>query len=139
MEGNDESFFAFRGSFQSRSLNAAAGRVKFQIGTDVSRRRVYGRPERTVTIFGKWKPGRALALEFEVTYSGQRRRSFNFGIQKVLREKNRIKVSLRGAGGRDLGVDVVFTRRSSENIEFFLELGHSSSESRAMAGLKAKF
>ena len=139
LEGNDDSFFSFRASLGSKSLRASEGKIKYQIGAGYSQKNVYREFVKTVTIFGKWKLSNEFGADFEVAYSGRKRRSIKFGIEKAVGKNSALAVSLKSATGESLGMDVSFSRKITEDVELFVDLSHSRTESRVMGGVRARF
>ncbi|MDP3920337.1 MAG: hypothetical protein Q8R76_05980 [Candidatus Omnitrophota bacterium] len=102
-----EAAFRFRGTFQSASLGAKAGEIRYQAGIEFqSKRGAWKRISRTIILFGKWKLSRALALDFEITYAGGRRSSIAVGA--VLADK--FTVRLLSKSGAPLGLELTLTK-----------------------------
>lgn len=139
IEGNDKSFFKFKASLQSASLRAASGKIKYQIGVDTSKRSVRGQKVMNVTIFGRWKLSRAFSVEFDVFRDGKTGKGLKFAAEKVVARKNFIRVSLQSLKGKSLGTDVSFSRKVSDNLEFFSSLAGFSGEIKVEFGIKGKF
>lgn len=125
LEGS-ASELVFRGSFQTRSILAKKGEVRWQIGSGASSRR----GAKTLIFFGKWKASRDLGLELE--WEGARgRRSLSFGASYSAGDRHQVAVGLKSRSGEPLGVEVVFTRgevylRAEKNArEALVESGFS--------------
>jgi hypothetical protein len=71
---NSGSAFRFRGAFQTPSLFAKKGEMRYQVGVEAAGRHRL----RTLLLFGKWKLSRNLSVDFEIEYSDGRKRSIAF-------------------------------------------------------------
>lgn len=56
------SAFRFRGTFETSSLLAKQGQIRYQMGVELAGGK---RTLKTVTLFGKWKLSRSLTLDFD--------------------------------------------------------------------------
>lgn len=126
--GDTEAGLRFRAAFQTRSVLAKKGEIRYQIGVEAAgRRRLRG-----VSVFGKWKVSRDLGIYFE-TGPGQDRASV-FGGEYSLDSKDRISVELK-TRGRPVGLEVVFTRDVFGDGELFARLSRTLEEKRVDAGV----
>jgi len=112
VEGSGDSFFAFKAALQSRSLRAADGVIKYQVGIKYLKENVYSECRRTVSIYGTWKVGRGLTASFEAAYSGGKHHKTRFEIEKQI---------------------------GKSAAEIFLILSRSAAESSIMGGLRVRF
>ncbi|MCM8812191.1 MAG: hypothetical protein NC910_03965 [Candidatus Omnitrophica bacterium] len=104
LDADGTSGFRFRGAFQTPSILAKEGRIRYQVGIELNGKRRF----QTVTLFGKWKFSRDLALEFEMDYGKGRKRSIRFGAAYEVGHRGFITARLMSREGRPLGVEVVF-------------------------------
>lgn len=130
------SAFRFRGAFQTRSLLAKEGAIRYQLGAEVNGRR----GARAVTLFGKWKFSRRLELSFEVPYAGGRARGIDFGTELNLDPKGNIACRLRTRAGEPLGVEVLFTRKFFRGDgELFARLRRAGGETAVEGGVRVRW
>ncbi len=136
LDRDSDSAFRFRGTFQSRALQAKAGRIRFQIGVQAEgRRRV-----QTVTLFGKWKLSHDLSLEFEVPYGDGAVQGIGFGASFELGARGTITGRLLARRGQPLGVELLFTRPFLKGQgEAFARLRRNLDENVAEAGLRVRW
>ncbi|MDP8299998.1 MAG: hypothetical protein P9L88_08885 [Candidatus Tantalella remota] len=139
VEGNNNSFFAFRAAVQTKSLMASRGKIKYQVGIKYSRGRVYKEIVRTVTIFGKWKLNKDLSVRLEVSRVGGKKYSVNFGVEKVVWDNGRLDISLKASDGKALGVKVSFNKPFGSDAEFFFTASRLPKESRLEGGVSIRF
>ena len=71
---DSESAFRFRGAFQTQSISAKKGEIRYQVGVQVAGRHKV----RTITLFGKWKFSQDFGLEFEIEYGRGQKKSITF-------------------------------------------------------------
>lgn len=136
LDRDSDSAFRFRGTFQSRSLQAKTGQIRFQIGVQLDGRRRL----QTVTLFGKWKLSRDLSLEFEVPYGGGAVQGIGFGASFELGERGTIRGNLLARRGEPLGVELLFTRSFLKGQgEAFARLRRYLEESAVEAGLRVRW
>lgn len=126
----------FRGAFQSRSLLAKTGEIRYQLGMEArGRTRI-----QTLVFFGAWKFSRALELFFEMEYARGVRRKIFFGGAVLLRPDSKIEILLTAQSGEPLGIELVFTRDFFKgSAQLFVRLEKKAEESAAEAGMTLKW
>jgi len=130
---NSESVFRFRGAFQTPSLLAKEGAIRYQVGVEIEGKKTF----RTITLFGTWKLNRDLVLTFEMEYEGGRRHTIAFGAEYRINEKTEIEARLKTRDGKPLGLEVILTRQFLDNQgQAFLRLRKTLEESALEAGVK---
>ena len=131
LEGDAKSAFRIRGAFQTQSILAKEGQIRYQFGIEAEG------TERleTITLFGKWKLSRDFALSFEIEYRGRRKHAIVFVSKFNLGHGRTIETKLMNKEGKSLGLEVIFTQESLES-ELFLRLRKSLEESAVEAGVK---
>ena len=128
--------FRFRGAFQTKSILAKTGEIRYQIGVEAAGRRQL----RTVTLFGRWLVSRDLGLSFETESADGIRRSILFGGDFRLNGRDQISVNLKHRGGTPLGVELVLTRELFDGDgNVFLRLKKSLEEARLEAGAAVRW
>lgn len=127
------SAFRFRGAFQTKSVIAKKGELRYQIGVEAQgRRRV-----RTVVLFGRWIVSNDMSLLFETEFEDGRRRAFVFGGEFRLSGKDRIAVTLKHRDGAKLGMELILTRDLfGRDGNAFVRLQKNLSETRIEAGTR---
>ncbi len=136
LAADPDSAFRIRGAFQTRSILAKAGEIRYQAGVEVNGRHKI----QTIVLFGKWKLSRDLELLFESEYAGGRKRTIVFGGEFALGASSRVTARLKGEEGKPLGVELVLTREFLKKDGLaFLRLMRSLGESRAEAGVRFKW
>jgi len=134
--GDSTNALRFRGTFQSPSLLAKTGEIRYQLGFEVRGRTRF----QTLTLFGVWKFSRQLHLSFEMEYARGVRKKIVFGGVILLRPDAKIEVLLTAQNGEPLGAELVFTKDFfSGNAQLFLRLKQRAQESAAEAGLTLKW
>lgn len=97
LDRSTDSAFVFRAALQTKSLNAREGRLVYQVGVRLERRRT---SMQRVVLFGVWKVHRDLSITFEVPYAGGRRSGLRFTATYALTERDQIAVHLNDRHGR---------------------------------------
>lgn len=134
--GDEGSALRFRGSFQTKSILAKKGEIRYQLGAEASGD---GRPQ-VLTLFGKWKMSDRWGLSFEMEYEKGAKRAIVFGADSKLGPKDSVEVTLKDRQGEPLGVQVLFTRELlGKDGEAFLRFLRSPEESRAEAGMRLRW
>ncbi|PIQ81801.1 MAG: hypothetical protein COV76_07055 [Candidatus Omnitrophica bacterium CG11_big_fil_rev_8_21_14_0_20_64_10] len=131
------SSFRFRGTYQTPTLAAKTGAIRFQIGAEVKgRRRV-----ETITLFGKWKLSRGLALALEMPAGpGHRRRQITFGADFEIGRAGQVTARLKTGSGEPLGIEVALTRSLlAGSGEAFLRLNRSLEAQAVEAGVRLRW
>jgi hypothetical protein len=133
LSGDSDSVFRFRGAFQTKSILAKKGEIRYQAGAEVRG----GREPREIVLFGKWKFSRDLGLSFEIEYEHGRKKAIRFGGEYSVGKQSQIAVNLKTRSGDPLGVEVLFTRSFfGKDGQAFARLTRSVEESRVEAGLR---
>ncbi len=120
----------FRGAFQTKSILAKKGEIRYQIGAEASRKK----RTNTVTLFGKWILSRDLGLSFEIEYANGKRRAILFGGDCRMDVDNTIRVELVARKNKPLGVELILTKEITDG-SVFVRLSRSLDDARAEAGL----
>ena len=120
----------FRGAFQTRSIHAKKGEIRYQLGAEGSRKKT----TQTVALFGKWILSRDLGLSFEIEYANGKRRAILFGGDCRMDVDNTIRVDLVARKDKPLGVELVLTKELTDG-SVFMRLSRSLNDSLAEAGL----
>ncbi|OGX05571.1 MAG: hypothetical protein A3G87_00375 [Omnitrophica bacterium RIFCSPLOWO2_12_FULL_50_11] len=133
LEGDTESAFRIRGTFQTKSILAKEGEIRYQFGTEAEGNE---RLE-TVRLFGKWKLSRDLGLSFEIEYRDGRKHAMVFGAELSLGSGQSIHARLLNKEDDPLGVELIFTQEFMEGEGgLFLGLRKTLEESALHAGIK---
>lgn len=133
LEGDSDSAFRFRGTFQTKSILAKEGEIRYQIGVEVAGKREL----KTLILFGKWKLSRDLELSFEVEYGDGKRHEIRFGAVFHPGEGLTIEAELIGLEGQSLGIEVILTKEFFKGqAETFLRLRKTAEESAVEAGVR---
>ena len=134
--GNSDSAFRFRGAFQTRSVFAKKGEIRYQLGAEINGRY----KPREIILFGKWKVSRDLGLSFEIDEGRDKKRSLSFGGEVNLNGGKQISVELKSRKGEPLGFEVIFTKDfAGRDGQAFLRLRKSLEESSVEGGVKIRF
>ncbi len=127
LDRDSDSAFRFRGAFQTPSILAKTGQIRYQVGVELKGKRQL----HTIALFGRWKLGRDLSLEFEVTYGDGSRRAIAFGASYSVVPGGTIQARLIGREGKPLGVELLFTREFLKDAgEAFLRMRRSIERDR---------
>lgn len=129
---DDRSRLRFRGAFQTPSILAKSGEIRYQAGFEGRA----GRQTRTLAFFGKWKVSRRFGLSFELETGEKKKRLLNFVGEWNLDDARRMAVSLHSPAGDPLGLEVLFSRDFFEDGEFFVRLARTAAEARVEAGAR---
>jgi len=136
LDARTDSTFRFRGTFQSPSVLAKRGRIRYQLGAELEGK---GR-RKNITLFGKWKLSRRLGLTFEIPYRDRRVRGIDFGTTFSLGPQGRVKATLTTRRGRPLGLELVVSREFLKGRgEAFARLKRSLEELALEGGFRIRW
>ncbi|MBI3318867.1 MAG: hypothetical protein HYZ90_07010 [Candidatus Omnitrophica bacterium] len=136
LDADSDSAFRFRGTFQTPVILAKSGEIRYQVGVELEGKRRL----QTVTLFGKWKLSRKLALEFEIPYRSGSRRGISFGATFTPDSGRSVSAKLTGRRGEPLGAEVLLTREFLQGQgEAFLRLRKSLEETAAEGGFRFRW
>lgn len=131
-----DSGFRFSGAFQTPSILAKKGALRYQLGLELSGRR----SPRAIALFGKWKVSDLWGLSFEIPWREGRARSIDFGASYRFGRSGSIIAELRTRQGEPLGVEVTLTREFQKGQgEAFLRLRRSVEESAVEGGVRFRW
>jgi hypothetical protein len=137
--GNSDSTMRFRGAFQSKSILAKKGEIRYQVGVEGSEKQSRGKKIVSIDLFGKWKYSDQVGLFFEVEYQKGQRPALIFGGDYALAKNGAVEVSLKTRQEESLGVDVILTKEIFKNADAFVRFQRSLDETRVEAGVKASW
>jgi hypothetical protein len=136
MSREDRSHFRVRGAFQTKSILAKKGEIRYQFGIELEKKV----KTETLVLFGKWKYSRRLGVSFEVQYKNKKTHPIVFGVEYSFDDKNKLGVNLKSQAGKMLGLDLVLTRDiPKKDGEAFVRYLRSQDESRVEGGLSFKW
>lgn len=129
------SAFRFRGAFQTKSILAKKGEIRYQVGVEAGgRRRI-----QTIILFGRWVVSRDLNLSFELA-TADGRKTITFGGEYSLDNVRRVTVNLRSAQGDPLGIELILTKDIFQGDgQTFVKLQKSLEESSIEAGVSFRW
>ena len=134
--GSSESAFRFRGAFQTKSVFAKKGELRYQLGCEINGKRQF----HELIFFGKWKVSRDLGLSFEMEAGRDKKRFLNFGAEYSFNGGKQIAATLKSYAGESLGLEVIFTNEVfGRDGQTFLRLQKSIEESRIEGGVSVRF
>lgn len=141
------SAFHFRGTFETKSILAKEGAIRYQAGVEY--KTAWGarkRLTRTIVLFGKWKLSDDLALSYEIEYANGRRSEMRVGadmampgiggpLGRVL--PDRVSAGLVSQTGKPLGLEIVLSKEFFDgNAQFFVRFAQTAQESRGEVGVR---
>lgn len=136
LDENSDSTFRFRGTFQTPSILAKDGAIRYQVGVEVEGKKRFN----VVTLFGAWKLSRDLALDFDLATGGVSSRTIRFGATYQVDSDDAISARLTTAEGKPLGLEVIFTRDFLKGQgQGFVRLVRSLEETAVEGGLRFRW
>ncbi len=136
LDRSSDSEFRFRGAFQTASILAKEGAVRYQVGVEVDGKKRL----QTITLFGKCKLSRDLSLEFQVPYRDGTVRALSFGAAYAVNSQTEISAQLTTQRGEPLGVEVILSRKFLKGSgEAFVRLRKSLEETALEGGFRFRW
>lgn len=136
LSADSNSAFRFRGTFQTRSILAKKGELRYQAGVEVNGRHKI----QNIILFGKWKVSKSLELSFEIGYEDERKKTIAFGGEYAISGDSRIAVNLKNRAGEPLGIELILTRDIfGKDGQAFMRLEKSLEESGVEAGMRFRW
>ncbi|MBI3616484.1 MAG: hypothetical protein HY211_08225 [Candidatus Omnitrophica bacterium] len=136
LDRGSDSAFRFRGTFQTPTVLAKEGAIRYQLGIELEGRRHL----QTITLFGKWKLSRDLSLDFEIPYADGSARAITLGATYRINAEDSIQAQLTARNGEPLGMELLFTRDFLKGQgEAFLRLRNSLEEKAVEGGLRFRW
>ncbi len=109
LDTRNDSAFEFKVYLETPNLIGKRGVIKYRVGIGVKGNPLF--KARTVSLYGVWKFHRKTGLSLVVDYGGGRVKAIGFGAFVRIKKKGKVALSLRNRAGKDLGLEVTFTRR----------------------------
>lgn len=135
LERSGDSAFAFRANLQSRRVDAADGRLVYQVGVGLAHGR---RGQTRVELVGQWKVHPDLSVSLELPSVG-RRHALRFRSAVRAAQRGQLELELSTEQGEPLGVAVSFNRRLAEHAQWFVRMQKRGEETEALAGVQVRF
>lgn len=136
IEGDTDSAFRFRGAFQTPSILAKKGEIRYQLGAEVSgklKSKQKKATNQTITLFGKWKLSDKFGLSFEIEYEDAIH-EIRFGAEYSLTPDLQIAAKLTHPEAGPLGVELILTKDFGA-AQSFLRLRRALQENAIEAGI----
>lgn len=130
--GDTDQALIFRGAFQTKSLLAKEGEIRYQIGFELRGKKQF----QTIVLFGKWKVSKKLGLLFEMEYADGKKHAILFGAEYHVTDDTAIEVKLKSRDDKPLGVEVLLTKDIFNDGQAFLRFQKSLPETALEAGLR---
>lgn len=136
LDRSSDSGFRFSGSFQTASILAKRGEIRYQLGAEIQP----GSRARILTLFGKWKASDRLGLSFEIPYGERKVRGIDFGVSYRIDALGQVQCQLRTRQGKLLGVELTLTRSFlKQQGEAFVRLRRSLEETAVEGGVRLRW
>lgn len=130
---DSNSYFRFRGAFQTTSILAKKEQIRYQVGVEVEKRI----KAQTITLFGKWKYSHQYGLSFDIEYKDGRKHAIRFGAEYSPTSRDHMELNLVNREGKPLGVELLLTRDFLKGDgQTFVKLLKNAEESRVEAGAR---
>ena len=107
IKGSSQSQLIVRGTFQTKSIRAKKGEIRYQFGIELNKKI----KTQTLTFFGKWRYSRKFGLQFEIKYRDGKKHSIILSGQYQWINKNKINIRLMNKDGQGLGIEFELTRQ----------------------------
>ena len=132
---DSESNFKFKGTFQTKSIYAKEGEIRYQVGVEVSGKRIV----QDIVLFGTWKFSNKLEISFEIEYQDGKR-AITFGGKYDLDDDKQIAITLKTEEGKPLGIELILTKDFfGKDGQAFIRLSKTIEESRVEAGMRFRW
>lgn len=136
LDRDSDSAFRFRGAFQTVSVLAKEGTLRYQMGVELKGKERL----QTIALFGKWKLSRNLGLEFEVPYQDGLKRAIAFGATYSTDSGGFILAKLTAQKGKPVGLEVLLTQEFLRGQgEAFVRLRKSLEETAVEGGVRVRW
>lgn len=132
LQGASDETFRFAGTFQTRSILAKKGELRYQLGASLEGRR----RGRVLTLFGKWKLSTALELVFEIDCADGRAHEMRFGAEFEIAKNFSVAARMTARDGEPLGTEIIFSKEFLKSgAQGFIRLRKTLRESAVEAGV----
>lgn len=132
LQGARNETFRLTGTFQTRSILAKKGELRYQLGASLEGRR----RGRVLTLFGKWKVSTALELVFEIDCADGRAHEMRFGAEFEIAKDFSVAARLTARDGEPLGAEIIFSKEFLKSgAQGFVRLRKTLRESAVETGV----
>jgi len=136
VNGDTESTLNFKAELQTPIIYAKKGEIRYSVGIGVN---TQNRIVKKITYSGKWRINRDLSLDFKMKYKSGRVRWNHFKADYSIDSKNKISVVLKNNDDKNIGIEVIFTKKFFEDAETFVRWRDSVDERAIEAGVRIPF
>ena len=138
-EGSSSSRFEFKVQLESPTFYPKKGEIRYRIGIGVRQSRAT-LPGQIIILYGEWKFGRNLVLNFQMDYGQGKIRSIEFGAE-VTFGRNKVILALKNKLGDSLGITLTMTHKFLEHFdaEVFVRLKSLQKEQSIEGGISIPF
>jgi len=144
---DSSSAFRIRGTFESASLLAKEGAIRYRAGIEYKTARgARKKLTQTITLFGEWKLSKDLALTFAIEYADGRRSEMRVGADITVPDTgsvfdavlpDTISANLVSRTGKPLGLELVLTKDFfAGDAQLFVRFIKNAEETKGEFGVK---
>jgi hypothetical protein len=137
--GSSTSRFEFKVQLESSSFYPKKGQIRYRIGVGIRQSRLSA-PGQILILYGEWKFGRDLGLNFRMNYEQGKVRSIIFGAEVVF-GRNKVIFALKNEFGEPLGITLTMTHKflAKLDAEVFIRLKSFKKEQAVEGGITIPF
>ncbi len=138
-EASSTSRFEFKVQLESPTLYPKKGQIRYRIGVGMRQSRLAASSQLLI-LYGEWKFGRNLGLNFQIDYGQGNIRAMEFGAE-VTFGRNKVIFALRNELGHPLGISLTMTHKFLEHLdaEAFIRLKSRKGQQGIEAGITIPF
>jgi len=139
LEGSSTSRFEFKVQLESPTLYPKKGEIRYRIGIGIRQSRI-SRPNHLLILYGEWKFGRNLGVNFQMDYGQGMVREIEFGAL-VTFGRNKVIFALNNEFGEPLGITLTMTHKFLKTIdaEAFIRFKSRQKEQIVETGITTLF
>ncbi|MBU0548507.1 MAG: hypothetical protein KJ710_07900 [Candidatus Omnitrophica bacterium] len=114
-EGSSTSRFEFKVQLESPIIYPKKGEIRYRIGVGMRQSRLSA-PGQVLILYGEWKFGRNLGLNFQMDYGQGKVRAIEFGAE-VFFGHNKVILALKNEFGDSLGITLTMSHKFLEHFD----------------------
>ncbi|MDD5129510.1 MAG: hypothetical protein PHS66_00435 [Candidatus Omnitrophica bacterium] len=139
LEGSSTSRFEFKAQLESPTLFPKEGQIRYRLGIGIRKSRLTG-PAPIVILYGEWKFGRNLELNFRMDYGQDRVKVLDFGAT-VTFGRNQVIFALRNQLNQPLGITITMTHKFLKTLDAqaFMRLSSRRNQQGVEGGITVPF
>ena len=136
---NEEEDITFKAQILRKTIHSSATSIKYSTQVTYIYKGKIKKVKKMLEISGKLVFRKDFNVEFKIKYSGVKKRSVHFIVEKVIYEKSKLSLSLVSSLDKKPCFEVLLKKPFKDDVEFFLALSRYAHGGKVLVGARVRF